>query len=247
MDAFLKAHIEDLARRAETQNRFTFSDFLSPEEYGELSRMRQTIGPFDSFGGMENCERCILRFGSPASLGYEEPFPIDCLKIMPKNEKFAETLSHRDYLGAIMGLGVERKNVGDIIVRGKTAYVFVLSKLADYFSENLTQIRKTDVVCTRCESLPEGALYETVALRLTVSSCRIDCVVAAVSRLSRSKSDALFREKKVFLNGAVCEKPDTTLSPGDRFSIRGIGKFCFSDTLGSSKKGKNVIEILIYK
>ena len=247
MDAFLFDHLTDLSARSDKQNVFTFSDFLSPEEQSKLLNLRRQLTPFTLFGGAPGTERNMARFGSETQLGYAQPFPIVCLKAAPVNIRFAEALTHRDYLGALMSLGIERSVIGDIIVRDTACYLFCTQRIAPYLTENLTRIRHTDVRLTLCETLPEGSLYETEELRLTVSSLRLDCVAGAAVKLSRSRISDLIKEKKVFLNSGICEKPDTLLQPDDRFSVRGYGKFRFKETLGNSKKGKFVLLIERYK
>ncbi len=209
--------------------------------------MRRQLTPFTLFGGVDGTERNMARFGSETQLGYEQPFPIVCLKIEPVNRKFAQLNSHRDYLGAIMNLGVERSVLGDLIIREYDCYLFCTERIAPYLQENLIKVGHTDVHTAICDRLPEGSLFETESMRLTVTSLRLDCVVGAAVKLSRSKTSDLIREKKVFLNGAVCEKPDAMLNEGDVFSVRGAGKFRFIESLGNSKKGKYVIHIDRYK
>lgn len=247
MDDFLMAHLRDLSARSDTQNIFTFSDFLSPEEQSGLLGLRKELVPFTLFGGARGTERNMARFGSEGQLGYAQDFPVLCLKIQPVNLRFAEALTHRDYLGALMSLGIERSVIGDICVKGTDCFLFCTERIAPYLTENLIKIRHTDVRVTVCDTLPEGALYETEPMRLTVSSLRLDCVAGAAVKLSRSRISELIREKKVFLNSAVCEKPDAFLGPGDTFSVRGFGKFRFGETMGNSKKGKYVLLIEKYK
>ena len=246
MDTYALEHLTDLADRSAEKNIYTFSDFLTPEEQSRLLENRRRLTPFTLFGGTDGTERNMARFGSETELGYTAAFPIVCLKIAPVNPKFAEDLTHRDYLGALMSLGIERGNIGDIIVRRQEAYLFCTEKIAPFLTENMQKIRRTDIRAQVCEALPEGALYETQTLRFTLTSLRIDCVLSGAAKLSRNQAQTLFREKKVFLNGAVCEKPDVSLSPGDVFSASGYGKFRLKEITGKSKKGKLVTEIEKY-
>ena len=247
MDAFLTGHLRDLSAQSDAHNIYTFSDFLSPEEQSALLSMRRELVPFTLFGGAEGTERNMARFGSENALGYAQDFPIVCIKTEPLNQKFAETLSHRDYLGALMHLGIERAVLGDIIVKDTVCYIFCADRIAPYLIENFIKVRHTDVRASVCDSLPEGALYDTEETRVTVTSLRLDCVASAAVKLSRSRLQELIREKKVFLNSAVCEKPDALLAPGDTFSVRGCGKFRYKETQGNSKKGKFILLIDKYK
>ncbi len=241
MDDYSVRHLHDLLSRSQRQNIFTFSGFLTPEEQSVLLTDRMFTGKVALYGGAEGAERRIARFGSESDLGYSEDFPVICLQISPLNDKFASPLSHRDYLGALMNLGIERSCIGDIIVREHTAYVFCIERIAPYITENLVRIGRNDIRAEVCDALPEGSFYKTETLRLTVTSLRIDCLASAACKLSRTKTAELMREKKLLINSAVCEKPERLLKEQDRFSVRGIGKFRFKETLGESKKGKIII------
>ncbi len=242
MERFLKEHLLDLSDRAERQYTYTYSDFLTPEEQSEISAANRDFAPLTFFGGTEEAERRIARFGDEDTLGYDEDFPVACVEIVPKNAKFAEALSHRDVLGALMSLGIERALLGDICVRGQEAYVFCCDRIADFLCAELTQIRHTQVKAARCVTPPEGKLYETRTDRATVTSLRLDCMTAAFINRSRGVTDQLITEKKVFLNGVPTEDGAKQLKPGDKVSVRGFGKFRFKEeTGGTSKKGKYVI------
>ena len=247
MDTYLIQHLNDLFIRSQRQNTYTFSDFLTQEEQSVLLCNRDYTGRMVLYGGADETERSIARFGSEEDLGYVEPFPIVCLKITPLNAKFADPLCHRDYLGALMHLGIERNCIGDIVVRDDTAYVFCVDQIADFITENLHTIRHNDVNVTECGGIPAGKLFQTETLRLTVSSLRTDCLASAACNLSRTKTDMLIREKKLFVNSVLCEKPERLLRPGDRFSIRGYGKFAVKETGGKSKKGKDIVILEKYK
>lgn len=246
MENYLIEHLLDLSLKAENQGIYTFSDFLSEDEQARLIERKKELTAFTLFGGTEGCERNMARFGSEESLGYSIPFPIVCIFAQPLNKKFADTLTHRDFLGSLMSLGIERSAIGDIVVKNNSAYIFCTEKIAPHILDNLFKIKHTDMKCTICDDIPSGSLFETQGLRLTVSSLRADCVAAAVTHLSRGKTDELFREKRVFINGASCEKTDALLKVGDKLSLRGIGKFRLADISGTSKKGKTILEIERY-
>ena len=87
-----------------------------------------------AYGGTNDCERVMLRFGDGELCGYDEEFPIVCIEISPVSEKFGEALTHRDYLGALMNLGIERSTFGDIVIKDKRAFLFCSEKMAPYYS-----------------------------------------------------------------------------------------------------------------
>lgn len=240
---FFAEHIRDLSEASENRGIFTFSHFLTLDEQSVLLSMSHSLCPFSLFGGAEGCERVIARFGSPQELGWEEPFPIACVGITPKNERFADELSHRDVLGAVMSLGLEREQTGDIAVVGKHAFVFVNAGKADYICSELTKIKHTDVRCEITEFDAEEPLYKTEACSVIASSDRLDCVACAVYDLSRSAALPLFEGGRVFINGRVCQSPSAHAKIGDIVSVRGRGRFRFLGETARTKKGRLVLLI----
>ncbi len=173
--------------------------------------------------------------------------PFDCVKIAPLNRKFAEELSHRDYLGAIMNLGIERSMLGDIVIKDGIAYVFVLKKMSRYLTESLTTIRHTSITAEITDDAGEVLKPEFEEIQGTVSSIRLDSIIALCGRLSRTKAAAYIESEKVFVNGQVVTNVSRSLKDGEIISIRGIGKFKFDSAGGQTKKGRTVITLLKYK
>lgn len=243
----LKKRFLDLADRSWRQNVFAFTGFLSLAEQDMLWKaVRETKTAVRLYGGAEHAERLMARFGDPEAFGYEEPFPIVCLRIEPLLEKFSDTFTHRDFLGAIMNLGIDRSTVGDIFIDGKKAYVFCTEAMAPYLTENLDQVRHTRVRCGMVEGVENIPVRKLAAKEENVSSLRCDGVSAAVWNLSRSQSLELFRQKKVFVNGRLQENNSYFLKPGDIVSVRGYGKFIFREEKYTTRKGKLVIEIALF-
>ncbi len=179
-------------------------------------------------------------------LGYEEEFPIRCLIIRPSAQKFADALTHRDFLGALMNLGIERDILGDIIVRDNVGYVFCERAMAVFLKEHLSQVKHTAVFCEIVKECPAEANPEFLAQEFTVSSERCDAVVAKAYQLSRSESVLLFSSKRVFVNGRQYENNSGSLKPGDVVSVRGYGKFVFDGVQCETKKGRNRVRIRRY-
>lgn len=242
MENFFIAHMIDLSRRSETQDIFTFTSFLTPEEQSELLLHRKELTHFSFFGGAPGTERNVARFGDPEALGYEVPWDVVCLRISPRGAKFAEPLTHRDFLGTLMGTGLERDRIGDIVVRDGTAYVFTDEKTARYLCDTLDRVRHTAVDAAVEAQPPAGELYRTETIRCIAASLRADGVTGAVFRLSRGAAAELFRQKKIFINGAQCENPAKAIREGDVISVRGYGKFRFRESVGSTKKDRVVFE-----
>ena len=140
----LKNRIKDLADKAFRQNTYTFTGFLGLSEQDifwklESGKELAHIG-YSLWGGYKGAERKLVRFGSKEEFGYEEEYPITCVHIQPLLVKFADNLSHRDFLGALMNLGIERSTLGDIRVVDKEAYLYCLTSIADYICENLVSL-----------------------------------------------------------------------------------------------------------
>ena len=245
MEDFFRRRLLDLAEQSDRNGRFTFTDFLTEAEYAEFCTLRSQLPRCGAvvFGGYENAERVMLRFGDPEQLGYEEPFPIVCICIAPLQDKFADSLTHRDFLGALMHLGIERGEIGDILVREKSAYVFCREPMADYICRNIERIRHTSVKCSLTDSLPEGTGTETEQIRIQAASERIDGVIAKVYHISRGDCNLLFRSGKVFLDGALLENNSHMLKEGEKISVRGCGKFRYAGISGKTKKGNLVLTI----
>lgn len=245
-EAILRNRLCDLAERAYKQNIYTYSSFLSPADQTVLLNMERELAyiPMELWGGMPEAERKVAAFGAEAVFGYKEPFPISCIRISPLQKKFAEELSHRDYLGALMHLGIERDVLGDIMVRDREAFVFCLDAMAGHIIKTVSKIRHTSVRCELVKEIPDFLVPELIERQETVVSARIDVVVAAVYHLSRSQASTLFVEQKVSVNGRMSANHSYVLKEEDRVSVRGYGRFVFKSVLGQTKKGRLLISIL---
>lgn len=243
-----RKRLAELADKAYNTGRYVFTGFLSMAELDSYYSMEKAFSyvPSDAFGGTQDCERLMLRFGSEALCGYGEPFPIACIEIAPLTEKFGEGLSHRDYLGALMNLGIVRGALGDIVIQGKHAYLFCTEKMAPYIMDNLNQVRHTSVRCAPAKELPESAVTRLERKTIQVSAARADSVIAKAYNLSRSESANLFRAGKVFVNGRRNENNSLQLKAGDMVTVRGYGRFRYINLLNETKKGKWNVGIEAY-
>ena len=247
-EELLKKRLGELARRCYQNNQYTFTGFLSMADMACFYGMEKELSfvPYTLWGGSDLCERVMIRFGSGEEFGYEEPFPIACLHVKPLAAKFADQLGHRDILGALMNLGIERSTVGDIILGDKEGYIFCLENMADFIMGHLDKVKHTSVVCTRAESLPAITQDSRQEIKIQISSERIDGVLSKVYRLSRGEAIEYFRQKKVFLNGRLCENNSQMLKSGDVVSARGCGKFDYCGQQNISKKGKINASVMCY-
>jgi RNA-binding protein YlmH len=245
----LRNRLHDLADQSFRQNLFTFTGFLGLSELDLFWQEERTLrqAGYTLFGGAQGCDRVVIRFGSPEDLGYEEPFPIVCLHVAPKQEKFADDLTHRDFLGALMSLGVDRSTLGDIRVGHRQAYLFCLAHIAPYLCESLEEIRHTRVTCRVVDGPEELPADEPEERLVQVVSPRLDATVAHVYNLSRSELPELLRTGRVFVNGRLCDNPSRTLKEGETVNVRGFGKFTFLETAGQSRKGKWNLRVAVYR
>ena len=248
-EKLLLTHLRDLSERSDRAGIYTFSNFLSLPEQDLFLRNVREYG-FRNYrfeGGSESAERRIVVFGSEEDFGYPPELPITALLVEPLQEKYGEELSHRDILGAMMSLQIDRSLTGDIIVRGKKAYLLCLTRIADFLTENLTKIRHTDVRTSVCGSDVPDLRPVLAEVRLNIASERLDSIVSSLTGISRSHIERLFSEKRVFLNGRVVESLSARPKEGDILTVRGFGKAIYDGISGSSKKGRLYVTLRKYQ
>ena len=244
----LKKRFLELARKADNSGFFTFTDFLGLAEQAAFNEVKRELRgiSYTTFGGAEGAERVMLRFGSEDELGYSLPFPISVIKVEPISQKYADKLTHRDFLGAILALGIEREVLGDIAIIDNVGYVFVKEDIADYIADNLTQVKRTDVRSEISESIPEGRLYRTERKLIQVSGERLDAVIAKVFALSRDDAQSLFKKRLVFVDGRQIDSTSYTPKENEKISVRGHGRFIYIGEQSLSRKGKINLAIDLY-
>lgn len=244
----LKKRFAELAKKSYNQGYFTFTDFLGLAEQSAFSEiLREIFGiPYTVYGGADGAERVIIRFGSPDELGYEMPFPIKVLHSVPTAGAYSEKLSHRDFLGTVLGLGIDRRCVGDIVLRDGGAYIFVKDEVADFIADNLTRARHTPLSTKIVDALPEGELYKTELRRVQANGERLDALIAKLYSLSREDAQALFSKKLVFASGRCIESTSYIPKEGEVISVRGTGRFIYRGYDSLTKKGKLNINLEVY-
>lgn len=241
-----KKRLIDLSKQANRKGIVLFSDFLN---LNELNIYHQSIKFFEtkteSFGGVPYAERQIIAF-IPDALYYDWEYPITVLKIVPSYPKFAEKLGHRDILGAIMQLGVERSKLGDILIQNDEYYVMCEESMASYFMENLCQIRHTIVHLEIVNANDLEIHQDFLEKNGIITSNRLDSVIACVHKLSRSQASELIRSEKVFVNGKSIQSTTYTCKPEDIVSVRGYGRFIYVAESGETNKGRLKIRYKLY-
>ena len=236
---------DELAQRANERGYTVYSDFLGLSEISELSAMLFPV-PAVIWGGYEDAERCVACFGDREYFVDNSDYPIKCILITPVNQKFADTLSHRDFLGSLMGLGIRREMLGDIIISENCGYLFCLDTILDYIIENLTQVRHTTVKCEITEKIPANVLPQAENCEIIVSSERLDVIVSAIYKMSRSQVLPLFHTEKVFVNGIAKSSPSVIVNVNDKVSVRGFGRFIYKGVLRRTKKDRLVISVEVF-
>ncbi len=224
---------------------FVYSDFLSPYETVIAKKILDKLEDvFYCFvGGYTGAER-VLAVMSSDFLEEDEALsnaPLSILRITPLHEK---NLSHRDYLGSLMGLGIKREKIGDILVYETYADVFLVDKIAEYISYNLDRIGNTKIECEL------QAVYQYTPperkeklINTTVASLRIDSVAASGFSMSRTKILEYFKAQRVNVNWEMVTNPAKQVSQGDVISIRGKGRIVLDNVGGTTRKDRINISI----
>lgn len=250
-DVLLLKRFVDLSRISYQRGIPTYTNFLSLHEQNILiCNEKELQTHFTFIGGYEFAERkmacfCDEYFDSTLC----QPYSI--LKITPQNSRFAETLSHRDYLGALMNLGIEREVLGDIITSSSLiTYIICKDSMANYIADNYTTVRHTQINCDIIDD-PDALSTLNISPNFeevvgSVSSLRIDCILSLAFNKSRTQISDNIKSGLVYVNSRLTESPSYILKENDTVSMRGYGKFIFKETGGLSKKGKTYIKILKY-
>ena len=249
---------QDRINSAVDNSMITRTDFLSVEERADvmmIERKYSSMVDFLFFGGYDEAERTVCLF-IPSYFGfcgdssdflesYSDSNPLSVIKIT--KDKFTQ-ISHRDYLGAIMGLGVKRKTIGDIMVFDWGAYVITLNNISNYICENLRQCGRAAVKCSVCD-LASIVLSEekTETVFHSVASMRLDNILSAGFGISRAGCTEAISAGLVFVNSVRAEKKDMQIKENDKIVLRGKGKVIIENIIGKSKKDRIHINIRHYK
>lgn len=249
-ERLLLAKILDRAEQAQNRNIPTATDFLSPAQLAQARDLLRLAGfpetGYTALGGYEGAERRLLLF-LPDWLEREDAesqSPIRCLRAVFREEY---QLTHRDFLGSLMGMGIVREKVGDILVGPDSADLIVLDTVADFLLQSWESAGRARLSVSSIEPenlhIPAASCKE---VRDTVSSLRLDAVASSGFRLARGRAAALIESGRVQVNWRECAKPDKLLTAGDTVSARGFGKFVLSEVGGVTKKGRTSIVLKVY-
>lgn len=233
----------ELARRAALAGRTGYSRFIEPSMIPAAQKCAREAGAqVEFFGGFPEAERVVAAF---VAWGDEPDYPIECLDLK-WNTKFASA-GHRDLLGAVMGLSIEREMTGDIVLAGDgLAYLFVVRDMADYVMANLESAGRAALKITRHEGEIVCPVPEGTHMRVTLASPRLDAFVAAGYNLSRSESQKLINGGLVKLNHVPEMRTDTNVDEGDLISVRGYGRMKIEELLGETRRGRLAAQVFRY-
>ncbi len=237
----LLANVLDKAEACRERGYLTNTKFLSMGEHALCNDALRLYGASAYslfFGGYEEAERGIYLF-FPDYMDEESAkasAPVTLLRLQTGKDAH---LSHRDFLGALMGLRLDRSLIGDILVNENGAELLALDEAADFIMLNFTKAGRypisaarkplDELICSHAEE-KEGSG--------SVSSPRLDSVLALIFKLSRKESQDKISEGRVFVNNMPCLKPEHSISENDRITVRGIGRARIKEFTGYSKKGR---------
>jgi RNA-binding protein YlmH len=197
--------------------------------------MELDIGVYN-YGVFEDAERKMLAF----SYDNVEDYPVDLIKVICKN-KF-NNLKHKDYLGALMSLGVKREKFGDLILKDEACYLAVHEEISEYIKINLTSVGKSSCTISILDkNMGQIPVYAFDINTVNVSSLRTDCVVSALCNIPRSKAEELIRQRKVLINYSEALEKDKILKSDCIVTVRGYGKFKIVEEIGWTGSGRSKV------
>lgn len=235
---FMDTHQQSIARIYCRKNFIPTAeeDQYGPEDMGSIPATRSIF-----YGGYPDAERQILiNLPDYAFLETENPLTV----IRATKPDGGRALTHRDYLGSLLGLGIKRELVGDILVREDGADIIVTEDIADFILLNYGKAGRTNLSLTQCPIKDLIIPKQKVSVITdTVASLRLDSVVASAFGLSRGKASEAITRGIVFVNHVETVKPDQQVSEGDRITLRGRGKARLTEIGGKSRKDRQYITI----
>ncbi|MBR6401384.1 MAG: RNA-binding protein [Firmicutes bacterium] len=235
----------DKAAAAQRKNIPAYTAFFDPFKLKRLMDMVGFCGmQAVTYGGYEGAERRMIGFLPDYMEFAAEDFPITPVEIC--FTRFSKGLTHRDFLGSVLGIGITRDKVGDIIVEDERAVVYADSSIADYIAANLEYVGHTKVRTGLLESYspPVSAPNEK---KMTVASLRLDAVLGGCFNLSRTRVAELIKGEKAYINWLGESSPSKQVAEGDIITLRGSGRAVIKEINGKTKKDRILITVEIYK
>lgn len=260
IDKIVLANAVDKMRECEDKNILTHTAFLTLEEQSyflEFFKKQKSDSNFFLYGGYENSERQILLFlpdyfsidtQSELYDFFSKNSDINPVSLLHFGKDSFSVATHRDYLGALMALGIKREMIGDIIVKDDSAQIYAVSKISDYILENLKSAGRATLhgkyISIDSKSEQVNRFEEK---HITVSSLRLDNIISGCYNLSRGNASQSIENGLIYVNNELKIKPDFKVNENDKIVYRGKGKIILSQVLGKSKKDKFRVLINYYK
>lgn len=233
------AKIVDKIKLYEKTGKQVSTCFLDPAELIDAEAIISKV-PNCCFGGFENAERKIILFGTEEVEKVKDWIAVIRIE---SNKK----LSHREVLGSILGLGLKREVIGDILISFNLADIFVTREIAKYIIQNLDRIgrEKVKVSINNFDNILSKE-ENTKELKTTVASLRIDAIISSGIGVSREMSSKLIENQKVKLNYKMISNSAKKINVGDKISIRGYGRIELVEVLGETRKDRIRVILRIY-
>lgn len=235
-EAIFAARIEDLCRLCDRNNIPKFTGFLDlrQQKISEYAASGFLPNSFSFYGGFDGAQRKMFGVFPDYIQDRNAEFPLCFVKI-----SHSRPLTHRDFLGSLMSLGVKREIVGDILVGEDKSFIIIQSSMCDYVLDNVVKIGNVGVKLSICNSdeivFSENRFEDRSEI---VTSMRIDCVVSAFTNKSRSESEKLISSERVVVNDAIVSSCSKNVYEGDIISIRSFGKYIVGPVISKTKKGR---------
>lgn len=247
-DALLQSRIRDAANLAGKHGTAQFIGFLDERQsmVAQACLKRERIAaPYAFWGGYPDARRNVLGIFPPGEECRVSSFPVVLLEA--KYRCLQGCLTHRDFLGALMALGIKREVLGDILPENGHAVLFVWETIADYLIAQVEMVGRTRISFSRNPQaeLPSAEQFESITG--TVASARLDCILSCMLKLGRASAADLVQRKLVMIDFAECTNISKTVTPGQTLSVRGFGRF-FVESIGPvTRKGRLAIKIKKYR
>lgn len=247
-DRLLLAKLWDKVNAGIRKNIPAHTGFLSPREQALAGFLFGCQDGLSLFGGYEDAERKMFVYlpdYMEDSYLFPEDSPVVCLRAVFYKD---EHPNHRDFLGALMGCGITRECVGDILVHENCCDFFVTEEIAEYILQNFDKAGKTSlqlsVISMSDVVLPDQRYTE---IKDTVASVRLDSIISSGFRISRTVAAEYIAAGKAAIDELSCEKPDKTMTEGCKISVRGLGKLKLMQIGHTTKKGRISVTIHRYE
>ena len=249
-DKIIISKIQDKQKFCQTKNKITYSDFLNQKEK-MLIRKSLKLENFFFYGGNNNSDREVLFF-YPEKLNEEIAQKsvnsiIGAIRISLPNELRGK-YEHRNYLSALIKIGITREKIGDILVSEDGADIVIFKVNSQFIQMSLNQLtrfKKSKIEVIEIDKLREKEdKFENKSI--IVSSMRIDNIVSELTNCSRNKAEELIENERVLINYEIINKNSKIVINGDIVTVRGKGKFIINEVIRKTKNGKLVVEVKKY-